>query len=356
MINCTVTRCPAKFRSGLTIIDVIVIVFALLVLMLMLLPSIQRSGGVSRRLQCLNNMKGLALATTNFATSQNGALPLLVAPGPGLASGKNLIWAMQLMPYHDRADTLEYVTEAKTAKDAEARARLVLEVSYRFLQCGDDGRVFKQPGGISYAANVGYGAWSGSMAGLATDYDFGATDHSAAAVDWNGNGKLDVTDKLVSRATGVFWSADADEYRFTYDDFGDGTGSTILFADSMNLPPMHLAGAAGNGFNPRAIEVGVGLGHTALGLVKQEPPSLLVNETLEANVAYRQYFRPNANRGSAVGHWPAASSPHRGTINVAFADGHCSAISEQINLAVWAALHSPNGSKFGQATIADSEY
>ena len=355
-------------RSGITRIEVFVILISVAwLLSLFVLPLIQTARGPNRRLQCFNNLRTLALATSAWATSHGGQLPLLSEPAPGLASRINATWMIQLLPYMDNAGAFEYISEQKTPQEAETALNRVLGASYRALQCPLDPRQFTQPGGLSYGANIGYGAWKGTASGVTTAYDFGATDHSAASIDWNGNGKLDPSDKEVARATGVFWSADEDGFRLTLDDIinGDGSGQTILFAETMNLPPIHLAGAAKNGHNPRALDAGIGLGYESLGLKKSQLSSLFLNRSTKASAEYSQYFRPNSNRGTAIGKWPGATSMHKLSdaswahdrfVNVVFADGHCSAISEDIDWSVWASLHTPQGMQHGQIAISEAEF
>ncbi|MDB5335051.1 MAG: hypothetical protein JWN70_670, partial [Planctomycetaceae bacterium] len=311
-------------RRGITPVEVVAIIIILLLLLSIVLPAMLTTRISSRGFECANNLKALALATTGFATSQGGKIPLLSEPAPGLASDINCIWTVQLLPFRDNAGAIEYITEQKTPKEAEVALGHVLEATFKALQCPLDPNRFRQPGALSYGANIGYGAWRGTPQGVTTDYDFRAVDHSAAAIDWNHNGKLDTIDKDVARATGVFWFADEDDFRLTLDDImnGDGTGQTILFAETMNLPLMHLAGSVKNGHNPAALDAGIGLGYKALGLKTSTKPNLLLDRAAKATPEYQQYFAPNTNHGTSAGKWPAASSAHSGGVNVVYADGH----------------------------------
>lgn len=346
---------------GITLIEVVVIIFALLLLAALVLPAIQHANGPRRRHECLSNLKNLGLATNNYASVFGGALPHLLQPAPGLASNENAIWALALLPYLDRADTHEYILQATNAATAKIAVSEVLGSSgarYAVLQCPNDVNHFKVPGGLSYGANIGYGAWHGTGIGVTRAYDFHAIDHSAASFDWNSNGKLDEEDKEMARATGVFWVADKDKFRMTMEHInnGDGTSSTILFAESLDIPPMHLTGPAKNGRNPAALEVGIGLGINALGLSKHATPQLFVDSNQKPTDEFQNYFKPNAMQRSAEGSWLGASSPHRGAVNVVFAGGNTSTISTDINWAVWASLHSPTGVNHGQVEISEDAY
>ncbi len=353
-----IIRTDESVHKGLTLTEVIIIILVLILLMSLCLPAVRSTCVVHHRLQCANNIRALGIATINYASSQAGSVPLVSQPAPGMASGNNASWLLQLFSYLDRADVIEYITQQQTAKSAESAVHEVLKGSYRFLECPSDPNRFKQPGGISYGANIGYGAWRGTSLGVTTAYDFGVKDHSAASIDWNGNHKLDALDKDVARATGVFWSADEDGFRMTMDDImnGDGTGQTILFAETMNLPLMHLTGSAKNGLNPQALDAGIGLGYEALGLKTTPKPSLHLDRAAKAAPEYKKYFAPNTNHGTAAGKWPAASSGHVGGVNVVYADGHVGFVNTDVAWSVWASLHTPDGMRRGEAKISESAF
>lgn len=356
-------RKPLATRRGFTLIELLVVISIIATLMSLVLPAVQSAREAARRVQCLNNMKNLGLAIQNFSSGRGGALPLLSEPAPGLASTSgNTIWAFQLLPYMDRADTHEYVSQAADAATAATAVNSVLGASYQFLQCPNDVNHFKQPGGLSYGANVGYGSWTAGAGGLAGAFDFSAGDHSAASYDWNGNkGSVSTpepTDRQVARATGVFWFADADNYRMSLDTInqGDGTGSTILLGETLNLPAMNVAGSASNGFNPTSLQAGIGLSIASLGLAPATSPTLYVNAGAAPNSTYSTYFKPNANRGTMTSTWAGMTSLHTGLVNVVYADGHAGSLNADINWAVLASLHSPTGVRRGQVPISDASY
>lgn len=346
-------RTPARY--GFTLIELILVIVALGVVAAFLLPSVRTARVSARRLQCLNNLKNLGLAVTNYATTFDGRLPGLTAPAPGMAAHVNATWALCLLPFLDRADTHEFIGQATTRPDAERAVQQVLALNFTFFQCPEDHHHFKQPGGLTYAPNIGYGPWHGNPDGVDLHYDFGANDHSLASVDWNNNGKLDVTDQQVARATGVFWMPGTKVLPLTFDELSDadGGGSTLLLMESLTLPLMHQAGPKKNGLNPAATECGVGLGIESLRLKKGSPPSLAVTLATRQTDEFLKYFSPNAPQRVEPVHTLSASSGHSRQVNVCFADGHVGSINEDIDWTVWARLHSPDGMRYGQAGLSE---
>lgn len=344
--------------KGFTLIELVVCVIIILGLVSLLLPATRSARGAARRLQCMNNLKQLSIATINRASSHGGRVPLLMEPAPGLVTSIKVGWVIQLLSYLDHGPAIDSIARCNTESEATSALNTVLANSLLSLQCPEDSVHFRQPGGLSYGANIGYGGWRGTPEGVQADYDFGATDHSAAAIDWNHNGQLDSTDKEIARATGVFWSADSDEFQLTLDDIvnGDGTASTILFAETTDLPPMHHAGIAKNGHNPAALELGIGIGYGALGLARTDQPSLFLNSKQQAPTEYTKFFSPNSHRGTAIGKWPAASSGHSGGVNVGYVDGHTGFVSNEVDWSVWASLHTPNGMRHGEVKISESAF
>jgi type II secretory pathway pseudopilin PulG len=307
-------------RRGITLIEVLVIIFILAALFALIAPALLSSRGPSRRNQCLHNMKNLGLAVQNLQTTKGGTLPLLDDGQYG--------WPVELLPYLDGPGPLVRDIQSGSFKAEQAP---FLEV----FVCPQDDDSVETPGGLSYVGNAGFGNFPvDTKTGLATEQGV----HSIAQ-DWDGDGEVSDEERKLTQATGVLWRKDDVVPPLTIEDVGaaDGAGTTLLFLENLHAGP----------WTSRDVrEIGFVIDRGRLTFASDESLDVL-----------RGDLGPFAIDGADVdGAFPAPSSGHDGTIQAVFVDGSASSLSEEIDPGVYIRLMTSGGSLYGEKGVTERSF
>jgi prepilin-type processing-associated H-X9-DG protein len=350
-------------RSGLTLLEVIVIIFVVLTVLSLILPAMQSACVSRRRMQCQENLRLLTLGTMNYASNHAGQLPDLRSglPEPCNASidpavPSSISFHITLLPFLDNMGAIESITQQTNAADANAALLSVLGDKFSSFTCSDSPQQFRIPGANSYVANAGYGEFTakqgkvtmGGLTGLHSVANWPNWDLAHAPdVDSAVAPTVSLLDKQIARATGVFWIPDADGWKPTLDDIvnGDGSGQTLMYTENLNASPLNLPTA------PTPMDNGFVVGRQAISFVDVAPKYLGFT-----NVPQPFEFRMNINKGTLVGQSPIPSSKHGDGVNISYCDGHVWFLSSSIDASVYVRLMSPNGQRWGQTPVKESDF
>ena len=108
-------------RSGFTLVELLVVIAIIGLLVALLLPAVQTAREAARRIQCVNNMRQIGLATVSFESSNRAFPPARLEARPSefatYCAGLEPTWLVRIMPFleekaqYDKWNVYEYFTE-----------------------------------------------------------------------------------------------------------------------------------------------------------------------------------------------------------------------------------------------------
>lgn len=311
-------------RRGLSLVDVVVTICVIGLLAALLTPATRSVRGTARKLECQSNLKQVALAVMSYASANQGHIPHLEDGQFG--------WPVELLPYLDNASQYRALKAAPLAVEAEWQ-RSKMPLTIKTLTCPIDISNADQPVGLSYVANAGWGRF---QADPKTDTIRESRPHSAE-VDWDLGGIVTEDERLLTRATGLFWRVHEDRFQLTLDDVseGDGQTNTMMFTENTN---------ARNWLSCETFDIGVVVDLDRIVFEPSNEGRLGLN-VKSANLGpFAIQPKPRVLPGQS----PVPSSHHTGIFNVAFADGRVESINVNIDPRVYLARMTWNGGRHGE--------
>ena len=310
-------------------------------------------------------------------------------------------WPVELLPYFDQSALYRELTAETTVLGSTTDPRSLNYLSRRQVAgytCPDD-LSRDEPGELSYVANFGVtydtrwgrnettagptlrSGYRTSTPPLASRTQRGIALRGMGRNNWlPGTG---IFDSRVQRAAAPFLVPDVirrggdidlildSPSSLGYINNGDGATQTLLFGENLQAtkwisPYRNDIGfgwpVSADGFvETTAVVNGIGESDTdlesRLSLIPKDssgdplPMNLRGDRTDEATYADSPGI--NVDLGAGEGRAPRPSSNHPGVVNVFYADGHGGVLSENIDIAIYLRLLSPNGVAHGQAVISN---
>jgi len=343
-----------KPRRGFTLIELLVVISIIAVLASLIAPAVQSARRAARKLECLNYIKQVSLAVQNFSSSSGGGLPAFNASldvsGSGATQSLTVGWPILILPVLDSAALYKSIkANATSAAGLGVNERIWLQT----FTCPDDTDSFRQPGGLSYVANVGgisSAIWGTGTEAAATAF------HTTQSLDWNMTTPVgDNTDQSVAVATGVFWRASANGFTpsIDYISTGDGATTTVMFSENLNAGLWWGYTVDDIGFGMRVLQTSGQPSNTMYGVSASGTGNALTQVGATFGTAV---VEPWINRPKTLTYAPRPSSQHVGGVNVAMCDGSSRFISENVDKLVYGKLLTTNGVTYGEATLNQSSY
>ena len=326
---------------GFTLIELLVVIAIIGVLIALLLPAIQAAREAARRSQCVNNLKQMALAASNYVDAHK-AYPYGVFHRDWASQGDHHWWShlWMLLPYMDQESVYQisnFSVRPNTPENTTAGYNAI-----QAFQCPSDPipeRIGTQPwGATNYRGNGGVApAYIGTAHANNASGPYPRGMFEIIRAQWSGSGAVirpkNVIDGLSKTviysesakgtqgqlkkhaSKGDFWSTPAPAW--AWDGFSRGKlclqSTTLVSSD---------AGWDHSGY--RAIYGGLSLTWFDFSLTPNKR-NCMTNFT---NNASEEWSMVNA------------SSYHTGGVNVVFCDGSVQWVSDSIDENVWWAMGS----------------
>ncbi|MBQ9372738.1 MAG: DUF1559 domain-containing protein [Thermoguttaceae bacterium] len=215
---------PANRRQAFSLLELLVVIIVLGVLLCLLLPAISYAPEAARRMQCVNNLKQLALACHNycdvFQTLPAGAESVMSSDG----KARRVSVFLPLLPYLEEVELYRHIMRKECLPDFNSDSTNLPELNYNSLFfCPAD--PFHQENRVSRTSQT-----SGKRNQAQTNYracygDFPV--HTANMVGKTpgelGTGKTDICNVNRGAFAPQQWNA--------FSEFADGTSNTLSFGE-----------------------------------------------------------------------------------------------------------------------------
>ncbi len=312
---------PQKQYRGFTLVELLVVIAIIGILIALLLPAVQAAREAARRIQCTNNVKQVCLASHMYHQSHGHFPPGYGYMHSGLrASGTydpEWPWVLRLFPYLELDDSLKDIdwtwNPGIAFSGVPVGNQKIIMADVAGLQCPSDqtaSKPFNSAGACS----------SGSP-------PYGRTSYAGNF----GRGQME----SVSHVSGIFGYNHGAKIR----EISDGASQTMLASELIPGGNCTIRGAVAYDEGPVFMQ-----DHTP------NSPAPDIVRWCDPSDGQPGAVAPCAHRSGNFGVLSTlnmvvhtARSTHPGGVNAGMCDGSVRFVEDNIDLAAWQALGTPNG-------------
>jgi len=347
-------------RSGFSLVELLVVIAIIALLVGLLLPAVQAARESARRSQCTNNLKQIGLGIHNFHEAQN-YLPSSARPSPSHTVRVGLFG--RLLPYVDQKSLWDqYDTSVQWSHPKNLPVTSLRIGTYECPSAPKQNYTLDhEPDGFVGGASpwVGVVAVGDYAASLGVSPALGTLSTPESPIDastYPTSGGASITNGFLPKNS-----------RLTLADIHDGTTNTIAVWESGGRPFVYRAGSlvpgGDNLTNHHTNGGGWARPASDILLSGSSKDGAVIPGTTQAGTFLN---RTNGYDHATEAYGPTGFPPPYGTegssqpfsfhgsgLNVLFGDGRVKFLSEEVNIAVVAALVTRNGAK-KEVKVTDS--
>ncbi len=335
----TVKQQKSNSRCGLTIIEILVVVFIIGVLIGLLMPAVQMAREASRRMSCSSNLKQIGLALSNYHSTHR-VLPFGCGPDDdrlastlGSLNARRYSAHSQLLPFIDQQNVWETIN-------------FNIAPFHPFINSG--------VGNIEIINSGGLAAENGAAAVTVIPTFICPSDIDRLEIPWGHNNYRSCNGSSWQgrNGNGSFGQVSAVRFR----DISDGLSNTALFSERCKgTPNQDSFDYLSDLYDIKGIWSEATFRDFCLSLSPETAQAYNQNidsgqNWLEGNFNWTRYNHgvpPNRvsckNGFTWDGVFMAASSRHNGGVNMLLADGSARFVSESVDITIWNGLGTIGG-------------